>query len=44
MCELRVYLCEKGMAESYNFTFSKQKRSHFLQALEEMIQSIKRSI
>ena len=43
MRELRAYLREIGAAPSYNATFSKQKRSHFLQALEEMIQSIKRS-
>lgn len=43
MRELRAYLREIGAAPSYNDTFSKQKRSHFLQALEEMIQSIKRN-
>ena len=43
MRELNAYLREIGAAPSYNATFSKQKRSHFLQALEEMIQSIKRS-
>ena len=43
MRELRAYLRETGVAPSYNATFSKQKRSHFLQALEEMIQSIKRN-
>lgn len=43
MRELRDYLRQTGVAESYNATFSKQKRSSFLQALEEMIQSIKRS-
>lgn len=43
MRELRAYLRETGIAPSYNATFSKQKRSHFLQALEEMIQSIKRN-
>jgi len=42
MRELRAYLRETGVAPSYNATFSKHKRSHFLQALEEMIQSIKR--
>ncbi|MFA5999190.1 MAG: YaiI/YqxD family protein [Candidatus Babeliales bacterium] len=42
MRELRAYLRETGIAPSYNSTFSKQKRSLFLQALEEMIQSIKR--
>jgi uncharacterized protein YaiI (UPF0178 family) len=44
MRELRAYLRQTGLAESYNTTFSKQKRSQFLQALEEMIQSIKRSV
>ena len=43
MRELRAYLRETGLASSYNDTFSKQKRSHFLQALEEMSQSIQRS-
>jgi hypothetical protein len=43
MRELRAYLRETGLAPSYNATFSKQKRSHFLQAFEEMIQSIKRN-
>ena len=43
MRELRAYLRETGLAPSYNDTFSKQKRSLFLQAFEEMIQSIKRS-
>lgn len=42
MRELRAYLRETGVASSYNATFSKQNRSHFLQALEEMIQSIKK--
>lgn len=42
MRELRAYLRETGVAESYNATFSKHKRSQFLQSLEEMIQSIKR--
>ena len=42
MRELRAYLRETGVAPSYNAAFSKHKRSHFLQALEEMIQSIKR--
>ena len=42
MRELRAYLRETGLAPSYNAAFSKQKRSLFLQALEEMIQSIKR--
>ena len=43
MRELRAYLRETGVAPSYNDSFSKQKRSHFLQALEQIIQSIKRS-
>lgn len=43
MRELRAYLRETGAAPTYNVTFSKQKRSRFLQALEEMIQLIKRS-
>ncbi|MCX5923421.1 MAG: YaiI/YqxD family protein [Candidatus Dependentiae bacterium] len=43
MRDLRAYLRETGIAPSYNSTFSKQKRSLFLQALEEMIQSIKRN-
>jgi hypothetical protein len=43
MRELRAYLRETGIAPSYNTSFSKQKRSLFLQALEEIIQSIKRS-
>jgi len=43
MRELRAYLRETGLAPSYNSSFSKQKRSSFLQALEEMIQSIKRN-
>lgn len=42
MRELRAYLRETGVATSYNATFSKQNRSHFLQALEEMIQAIKK--
>ena len=42
MRELRAYLRETGVAPSYNATFSKQNRSHFLQNLEEMIQSIKK--
>ncbi len=42
MRELRAYLRQTGLAESYNTAFSKQKRSHFLQAFEKMIQSIKR--
>ena len=43
MRDLRAYLRETGIAPSYNSTFSKQKRSLFLQALEEIIQSIKRN-
>ena len=43
MRELRAYLRETGEASSYNATFAKRNRSHFLQALEEIIQSIKRS-
>ncbi len=43
MRELRAYLRETGLAPSYNTGFSKQKRSLFLQALEEIIQSIKKS-
>ncbi len=42
MRELRAYLRETGVAQSYNATFSQQDRSRFLQALEEVIQSIKR--
>ena len=41
--ELRAYLRETGVAQSHNAVFSRQKRSRFLQALEEMIQSIKKS-
>lgn len=43
MRELRAYLRETGLAPSHNALFSKQKRSQFLQAFEEMIQSIKRN-
>ena len=42
MRDLRAHLRETGVASSYNATFSKQDRSRFLQALEEMIQTIKR--
>ena len=42
MRELSAYLRETGVASSYNATFCRQKRSRFLQAIEEMIQSIKR--
>ena len=44
MRELRAYLRETGVAASYNANFSKKNRSHFLQALEQVIQSIKRSL
>ncbi|MCX5924321.1 MAG: YaiI/YqxD family protein [Candidatus Dependentiae bacterium] len=43
MRDLRAYLRETGIAPSYNAAFSKNKRSQFLQALEETIQSIKRT-
>ncbi len=43
MRELGAYLRETGVAPSHNPTFSKYNRSLFLQALEEMIQSIKRT-
>lgn len=43
MRELRAYLRETGVDASYNATFCKKKRSAFLQALEEMIQSIKKN-
>jgi uncharacterized protein len=43
MRELRAYLRETGIAPSYNATFSRKKRSLFLQVLEEMIQSIKKN-
>ena len=42
MRDLRAHLRETGVASSYNATFSKQDRSHFLRTLEEMIQLIKR--
>ena len=42
MRDLRAHLRETGVAPSYNATFSKQDRSRFLQALEEMIQAIKK--
>lgn len=42
MRELGAYLRETGVVPTYNPTFSKYNRSLFLQALEEMIQSIKR--
>lgn len=43
MRELRMYLRETGVEQSYNSTFSQKNRSHFLQELEKMIQSIKKS-
>ncbi len=43
MRELRAYLRETGIEPSYNTSFSKKKRSLFLQALEEIIQSIKKN-
>ena len=43
MRELYAYLRETGAAPTYNASFSKQKRSQFLQALEEIIQTIKRA-
>lgn len=43
MRELRAYLRETGVAPSNNTVFSKQKRSRFLQAFEELIQSVKRN-
>jgi uncharacterized protein len=42
MRNLRAHLRETGVASSYNATFSKQDRSHFLRTLEEIIQLIKR--
>jgi len=42
MRDLRAYLRETGVVQSYNAIFSMRDRAHFLQALEEMIQSIKR--
>ena len=42
MRDLRAHLRETGVASSYNATFSKQNRSHFLRTLEEIIQLIKR--
>ncbi len=42
MRELRAYLRETGIAESYNAHFGKQQRSHFLHELEQIIQLIKR--
>lgn len=44
MRELGAYLRETGIAPTHNSTFSKYNRSRFLQSLEEIIQSIKRSI
>ncbi|MGZ6255047.1 MAG: YaiI/YqxD family protein [Candidatus Chromulinivorax sp.] len=43
MRELRAYLRETGLDQSYNANFSKQKRSDFLQSLEKVIQLIKRN-
>lgn len=43
MRELHAYLRETGVAATHNATFSRQKRSQFLQSLEEMIQFIKRT-
>lgn len=40
--ELRAHLRETGEGPSYNSIFSNKDRSRFLQALEEMIQGIKR--
>jgi len=42
MRDLRAHLRETGVASSYNATFSKQDRSHFLRTLEEVTQRIKR--
>lgn len=44
MRELRAYLRETGIEQSYNSSFSTQSRSKFLQALENVIQSIKRTV
>jgi uncharacterized protein YaiI (UPF0178 family) len=43
MRSLSAHLRETGEASSNNPTFSKQDRSRFLQTLEEVIQTIKRS-
>jgi uncharacterized protein YaiI (UPF0178 family) len=43
MRELHAYLRETGMAPAFNASFSKKKRSLFLQELEQMVQSIKRT-
>ncbi len=40
--ELRAHFRETGEGQSYNAAFSQKDRSRFLQALEEMIQGIKR--
>lgn len=42
MRDLSAHLRETGEISGYNPSFSKQDRSRFLQALEEMIQKIKR--
>lgn len=42
MRELSAYLRETGVVASYNTSFGKKNRSAFLQALEEIIQSIKK--
>ena len=42
MRELHAHLRETGVALTHNSAFSGKSRSRFLQALEEMIQSIKR--
>ncbi|MBP9765237.1 DUF188 domain-containing protein [Candidatus Babeliales bacterium] len=42
MRELSAYLRETGVIQGHNASFSSKKRSAFLQALEEMIQAIKR--
>ena len=42
MRNLWAHLRETGVASNYNATFSKQDRSHFLRALEETIQLIKK--
>ncbi len=44
MRDLRAHLREAGIAPSYNATFSKQDRSRFLQALEKIIQAIKKNL
>lgn len=44
MRELHAHLRETGVALTHNSTSSGKSRSRFLQAFEEMIQSIKRNI